>query len=613
VDFRSNGANRVKPASINNPYKVVVDYSQTPYALYVSDLSNHRVLGWRDSVRFRTGDPADLVIGQPDFDSAVPNVDSRNAAIPTATSLSAPRGLALDWDGNLYVADSGNHRVLRYPRPVAQTGRITPDLVLGQVDFTTAVSAAVSASSLNSPAGLALDPDGNLFVADSSNHRVLQFPQGSVNGAAAIRVFGQPGFNTGVPPSAPSVQTLSAPQGLYVDASYTLFVADTGASRVLVFPNTRDAAQSGAAAAIVLGQNGFDTAVAGAGVRGLRLPFDVALDSSGKICVSDTGNNRVVVFPSLLFLPLAGAEASEVLGQRDLSGTSPNWNAPADGLTTAESLSSPLGVFVDRRDTVYVGDAGNNRVVHFLKPSVITHAANAQVGAPLARGGLANFSGANLVDGTVRAEGSPLPMEMQGREIVIDDEIRAPLASSSPEKIEFQVPANTVAGPSRVALRLSETGELVAGGVVPVAATSPGLFVNDEAARGHGRIQNQDGSTNTPSAAALRGATIKIFGTGQGPVSPPLADGTAAAAEGEVSTVAVPTSDGNTCLSRQPSVCVAIGNTFGEVQFSGLAPNQVGVWQLTVRLPLNAPTGNAIPLRAVINGSPSNIVMVAIR
>jgi uncharacterized protein (TIGR03437 family) len=77
--------------------------------------------------------------------------------------------------------------------------------------------------------------------------------------------------------------------------------------------------------------------------------------------------------------------------------------------------------------------------------------------------------------------------------------------------------------------------------------------------------------------------------------------------------VAVPTSDGNTCLSRQPSVCVAIGNTFGEVQFSGLAPNQVGVWQLTVRLPLNAPTGNAIPLRAVINGSPSNIVMVAIR
>jgi uncharacterized protein (TIGR03437 family) len=77
--------------------------------------------------------------------------------------------------------------------------------------------------------------------------------------------------------------------------------------------------------------------------------------------------------------------------------------------------------------------------------------------------------------------------------------------------------------------------------------------------------------------------------------------------------VAVPTTDGNTCLSRQPSVCVAIGNTFGEVLFSGLAANQVGVWQLTVKLPLNGPTGNAIPLRAVINGSPSNIVTVAIR
>jgi DNA-binding beta-propeller fold protein YncE len=309
VDFRANGANRVKPGSINSPYKVVIDYSQSPYALYVSDLNNHRVLGWRDSVRFRTGDPADLVIGQPDFDSAAPNVDSRAMANPTATSLFAPRGLALDVDGNLYVADSGNNRVLRYPRPVTQTGRITPDLVLGQTDFTTAVSAGVSASSMNAPAGLAVDPNGDLFVADSGNHRVLQFPRGSVNGAAAIRVIGQPGFITGVSPSVPSVQTLNAPQGIAVDASSTLFVADAGSNRVLVFPNTRDAATAGAAAAVVLGQNGFDTASPRGGAGGLRIPFDVALDSSGKIYVSDTGNNRVLVYPSLLFLPLTGAEA----------------------------------------------------------------------------------------------------------------------------------------------------------------------------------------------------------------------------------------------------------------------------------------------------------------
>ena len=60
-------------------------------------------------------------------------------------------------------------------------------------------------------------------------------------------------------------------------------------------------------------------------------------------------------------------------------------------------------------------------------------------------------------------------------------------------------------------------------------------------------------------------------------------------------------------------VCVAIGNVFGDVQFSGLAPGMVGVWQITVRLPLNATTGNAVPVRAVINGMPTNILPVAIR
>src|SRR5262249_55188086 len=152
-----------------------------------------------DAVRFRTGDPADLVIGQPDFDTALANVDSRGSQNPSRASLSSPKGIAIDADGNLYVADSGNNRVLRYQRPTAQTGRITPDVVLGQVNFTSAVSAAVSASSLNGPTGLALDADGNLFVADAGNNRVLEFSRGASNSAVAIRVFGQPSFNTGLP------------------------------------------------------------------------------------------------------------------------------------------------------------------------------------------------------------------------------------------------------------------------------------------------------------------------------------------------------------------------------------------------------------------------------
>jgi uncharacterized protein (TIGR03437 family) len=105
---------------------------------------------------------------------------------------------------------------------------------------------------------------------------------------------------------------------------------------------------------------------------------------------------------------------------------------------------------------------------------------------------------------------------------------------------------------------------------------------------------------------------IKLFGTGQGPVSPPVADGEAAPGEPSANTVAVPTVDGQTCLTKQPSVCVAIGSTFGEIQFSGLQAGVVGTWQLNVKIPGNAPSGS-VPVRAVINGIPSNIITVSIR
>ncbi|HEY7617159.1 MAG TPA: NHL repeat-containing protein, partial [Terriglobales bacterium] len=370
LDFTANGINRIKPGSINSPFKIAVDYSQTPYALYVSDTNNHRVLGWRDAVRFRTGDPADLVIGQPDLSTALPNVDTRGSANPSRTSLLLPRGIALDANGNLYVADGGNHRVLRFPRPVSQSGRIMPDLVIGQADFTGSVSAAVSAFSLRSPSGVAVAPDGNIFVADSGNHRVLEFPNTNSNRPTAIRVFGQPSFTTGVSFSSISAQTLTLPQGIFVDAANTLYVADTGANRVVIFPNTKDSPAIGTAASIVIGQDRFDSFATGSGASAFRGPADVVLDSNGNVYVSDSGNHRVLGFPSLIFLPLAGATAMSVIGQPELAGNTPNWNS-ADGLATPQGLFSPIGLYMDRRDTLYVGDIGNNRVVHFLKPASV--------------------------------------------------------------------------------------------------------------------------------------------------------------------------------------------------------------------------------------------------
>ena len=78
-------------------------------------------------------------------------------------------------------------------------------------------------------------------------------------------------------------------------------------------------------------------------------------------------------------------------------------------------------------------------------------------------------------------------------------------------------------------------------------------------------------------------------------------------------TVAAPTSDASACLNSQPSMCVVVGSVLGSVQYSGLTPGAVGVWQINLQIPSTAPTGAAVPIRVVVNGVSSNSVTIAIR
>ena len=606
-DFVSNGPNQLKPSSISFPYKMAVDYSSAPFPLYVSDTANNRVLIWKDSVHFRSGDPADLVIGQPNLRTGAANVDTHGGPAPSATSLSVPEGIAVNpSDGTLYVADAGNNRVLRYPRPVSQSGRITPDAVIGQVNFTSAASAAVTASSLNAPAGLAIGPNGDLFVSDSGNNRVLEFPAGAGNGAMASRVYGQPTMTASLKPSQVSPQTLLAPQGIFVDQATNLYVADAGANRVLIFSNTQNAPPVGMVATFVLGQGSFSSAGAGA----LKSPIDVATDSSGNIYIADNGNNRVLVFSSLVFLPETGATPTGVVGQQTVNGTNANWDS-SSGLTTADSLYFPVGLYVDRQDTLYVGDAGNNRVVQFLKAAAVVNAATFQISAPVGQGSLATLFGAGLASSKQTVSATRWPTALLNRQIVINDNIQAPLYYLDSGQANFQMPSNAPLGADRIAVRTADTGELIAGSGILVSAVSPGLFTSNTQGSGQVAAINQDNTINGPNNPAPVGSTVSLYGTGQGQVSPSVVDGTAAPGPPFANTVAVPTSSANTCLTSQ-SMCVAIGSAgFGDVKYSGLAPGYIGLWQINVVIPQGV-TGN-VPIRVVIDGTTSNTVTVAVR
>src|ERR1017187_93078 len=161
--------------------------------------------------------------------------NTQNNGGVSANSLYSPTGIALDSSGNLYVADYGNSRVLFYP-----SGSTTATQVYGQFGgFTTNTAnlGGLSASSLNFPSGVALDSSGNLYVADYVNNRVLFYLSGSTT---ATRVYGQLGsFTTNTANNGGiSANSLDYPAGIALDSSGNLYVVDYGNSRVLMYPPT---------------------------------------------------------------------------------------------------------------------------------------------------------------------------------------------------------------------------------------------------------------------------------------------------------------------------------------------------------------------------------------
>ncbi len=152
---------------------IAIDRSAVPNRIYIASPDLNRVLGWSDLGRFRAGAPADLVLGQP----SVFNGNSADSylscpAPPSATTFCAPDRVAVDPAGNLYVADAFNFRVLEFDRPFA-TDRVA-DRVFGQASFT---ARKVPASGpLNYPADLAVDAQGNLWVVDpAGTRRILEY------------------------------------------------------------------------------------------------------------------------------------------------------------------------------------------------------------------------------------------------------------------------------------------------------------------------------------------------------------------------------------------------------------------------------------------------------
>ena len=343
------------------PWAAAIDTSVSPNRLFIADAGNHRVLGFKDVSSLVNGKSPDLVIGQPDFVSNKPNQGGAN---PTAATLFSPTGVAVDSNGNLYVADFGNNRVLEYDSPF--TTDTTADMVFGELgSFTTRGGVALSADSLSGPDGLTVDSNDNLYVADTSANRVLEYdtPKASGN-TTADRVFGQAdAFNlancNGIGLSAKS---LCGPMAVARDASDNIYIADTNNSRVLEYdsPLTTDTT-----ADRVFGQLGsFTTNLAnngGLNANSLLFPRGVGVDASGNLYVSDGGNDRVLEYNSPL---TTDTTADRVFGQLGSFTT----NTANNGGISADSMSIPGALALDSSGGLYLPDNVNNRLLVYRTP-----------------------------------------------------------------------------------------------------------------------------------------------------------------------------------------------------------------------------------------------------
>ncbi len=286
-----------------------------------------------------------------------------------AASLNSPAGVAVDpMTGKLFVVDRYNNRILRWSSSAKMTNGSSAEAVLGQPDFST-VSAGLSAAKLNDPLRVCVDSAGHLWVSDYLNNRVLRFDNASSksSGAAADAVLGQPDFNTNS--GATTSSKMKGPVGIFIDKNGKLWVTDRLNHRVLRYDNAA-LLTNGASANGVLGQPDFTTGTLGLSAIKMNRPMGVYADAHEHLWVCEDDNNRVIRFDSVSTKG-NGAAADGVLGQPDLNTGTKNYSR--------NGVGNLRGVYGDDAGRIYIVDESNHRVLVFNHASERPNGAFADV------------------------------------------------------------------------------------------------------------------------------------------------------------------------------------------------------------------------------------------
>ncbi len=415
----------------NGPEGVAVDGEGN---LYVTDSKNHTI---------RKLTPAGIVstlAGKPGMGGSADGVGSD-------ARFEEPSNVTVDRAGNLYVADSGNNTI----RKITAAGVVST--IAGKPGTSGSADGTGSEARFNRPCGLTVDNTGNLYVADTGNSTIRQItPAGSVTTMAGTT------YNQGKTDGTGSAASFNLPEGITVDPTGILYVADT----------SNDAIRRIAPGGVVTTLLSPDQ---------ITHPSRIAIDSIGNLYVtsyfwfeirpSDIKVEGVFVPDQTIWKITPAGVVSTVAGKTRVAGDT-------DGAGSEARFSSPLGLAVDSTGTLYVGDSGNNMIRKINPPGTVSTLA-----------GLSPFQSAGSTDGpgfVARFKGpSGLTIDGAGTLYVADSWNNA---------IRKVTPA----------------------GVVSTLAGKPGLIVRPELIGSPGYVSSADGAGSDARFALPYGIAVDPAG-----------------------------------------------------------------------------------------------------
>jgi uncharacterized protein (TIGR03437 family) len=510
---------------------------------------------------------------------------SGDGALATEAKLYSPTSVAVDPDGSIYIAEYNNGRIRR----IGTNGIITTYAGSGLPTFGGDNGPATNAS-IWQPLDLALDAAGNLLIADRYHARIRKITKstGIITTIAGTGRFASTGDNG--PPLAADID----PCALFVAPDGSIYFADNSWSGAPTAPKVRKISANGSTVTTVAG-NGV-RAAAGDGGPALSASFlsidGIAMDSAGNLYIAEVDGDRIrkVAAGSGIVTTFAGT------GTPGLSGDG--------GDATKAQLFNPVGLAFDPAGDLYVADYSNRRIRKISPPPL--PALNATNFAVPSFQGAAGFSsntyleihGTNLAQTTRTWAGGDFngpnaPTVLDGVSVTVNGKA-AFIYYISPTQININTPDDTAIGPVPLqvknALGVSSVATVNRYKVSPALQSVPQFFINGKqyVVALTPDFQTFIGQPNMLAgvafAAAKPGSAISLYALGCGPTNPPSQAGVVAA-QGAPLALAYD---------------LRIGGVSANVTYAGVVAGSIGLYQLNVVVP-NVSAGDQ-PIELTVDG-----------